>query len=78
VKHLEQMQAQYPGYGDQQHQRDYCARMDRMQELMPCPYPENGPGGKHHQHSTGCYPAAVVEAAVREQIAAAKAAKAAT
>lgn len=67
MKQFEHMQKLHPGYGDQQHQLNFCARMDRMQELMPCP--------KDHQHGTGCYPAAVVETAVREQLAAAKVVK---
>jgi hypothetical protein len=56
----DQMRRMFPNYGDQQHQRDFIERMDRMQHLAPC--------DKEHDHEPSCYPQPIRDAVAREQM----------
>lgn len=60
-KTIERMRAVDPNYGDQEHQRQFAERMDRLQELAPC--------DKDHDHSHKCYPKDLVAQVTTEQIA---------
>jgi len=48
-----------PEYGSQRHQRAFIERMREVQRRAPC--------SKDHEHSSSCYPAAVMRAVCDEQ-----------
>lgn len=54
MKLIDYMRSLDPTYGNQKHQRDFIARMDRAQELNPCTLDHSGDDPP--THVTRCYP----------------------